>query len=73
AKQLTVPPITHQRANYQMNDGENSSESGNDSSLKDITQEHEQDNMLDTPSDSKPPDDWEAGLDDLHLGSVGQQ
>ncbi|KAJ1677067.1 hypothetical protein EV182_006949, partial [Spiromyces aspiralis] len=67
------PPITHQRANDWMNDGESSSKSSNDSSLKDITQEHEQDNMLDTPSDSKPPDDWEASLDDLHPGSTGQQ
>ncbi|KAJ1675369.1 hypothetical protein EV182_001404, partial [Spiromyces aspiralis] len=73
AKQLTVPPITHQRANDQMNDGKSSSESSNNSSLKDIMQEHEQDDMLDTPSDSKPPNDWEAGLDDLHPGSMGQQ
>ncbi|KAJ1676091.1 hypothetical protein EV182_008900 [Spiromyces aspiralis] len=62
-----------QRAKDQMNDGESSSKSSNNSSLKDTMQEHEQDDMLDAPSDSEPPDDWEAGLDDLHPGSVGQQ
>ncbi|KAJ1676160.1 hypothetical protein EV182_008746 [Spiromyces aspiralis] len=66
-------PGPTQRAKDQIIDGESSSEPGDNSSLKDTMQEHEQDDMLDTPSDSEPPDDWEASLDDLHPGPAGQQ